>query len=125
MRAKYLSLNNRLAKQVSQDWLREQQIAISHLSLAPACNGRWDDWHYWNEFPHAFLRGCGCQVCKVEVIKLDVLTVRVCAHCFPGHVHTWCPMLAASSDWQEGGRQRARGSDVQSLLDGLHENALC
>ena len=41
MMAKYLSLNNRLAKQVSQDLLREEQIAISLLTFMPARSGRW------------------------------------------------------------------------------------
>jgi hypothetical protein len=45
MMAKYLSLNNRLTKQISQDWLREQQIAGSHLTHTPARHGRWNDWH--------------------------------------------------------------------------------
>lgn len=40
MMAKYLSLNNRLTKQDSQDWLREQQIATSHHTLTPAWSGR-------------------------------------------------------------------------------------
>ena len=34
MMAKYLALNNRLTKQVSQVWLREQHIASFHLTHA-------------------------------------------------------------------------------------------
>lgn len=45
MMAKYISLNNRLTEQVSQGWLREQQIVSSHLTRIPVCHHRWRDWH--------------------------------------------------------------------------------
>lgn len=43
--ANYLSLNNTLTKQDSQDWWRGQHVATPPPHSHSSMNGRWNDWH--------------------------------------------------------------------------------
>lgn len=124
MMAKYISLNNRLTEQVSQGWLREQQIVSSHLTRIPVCHHRWRDWHGWAESPHAFWGSCHCQPRQVEIVqKLDVLTVKMdCWTCLDHPREQPRSHLEAG---ENGRHQWARVPGIIEIPGELHRSVLC